>query len=73
MIPTAKQINAVKVKDGTFDKKSEDIVVGASLVLDFFAGSYQWMTTSVKSYTKESPVIIFQTKNSTYTLEKCNK
>lgn len=56
--------------DGTFKEKSDDIIFGSSLVLDFSMGNYQWMTTSIKTYTKEFNTITFDTKNSTYTLEK---
>lgn len=57
-------------ENGTFKNTSDDIVFGASLVLDFSMGNYQWMTTSVVSFEKEGNVINFKTKNSEYVLTK---
>lgn len=59
-------------EDGTFKNTKEDIIFGSSLVLDFLYGNFSWMTTTIKSYTKEWNVITFETKNSKYKLEKLN-
>lgn len=57
-------------ENGTFKNASDDIVCGASLVLDFFMGNYKWMTTSVVSFNINGDVISFKTKNSEYVLTK---
>ena len=55
-------------EDSTFKERYDDITIGASLVLDFFYGDFNWMTTSVVSFEEQDDCIIFMTKNSEYKL-----
>lgn len=55
-------------ENGTFKKSHNEVGVGRSLVVDFILGNYKWMTTQVKSFTKDQETITFNTKNSTYTI-----
>lgn len=58
-------------EDGRFEELLDKPQVGTSCILNPHNGpSYEWMTTSVQSFTEEGDTIIFNTKNSTYTLIK---
>ena len=58
-------------EDGSFEELLTEPQVGASCILNPERGPYyEWMTTSVQSFTQEGDTIIFNTKNSTYTLIK---
>ena len=53
-------------ENDTFKEAHNDIGIGRGLIIDFFMGNFEWMTTQVQSYTKDEDIITFNTKNSTY-------
>jgi hypothetical protein len=53
-------------ENDTFKQTHDDIGIGRGLIVDFFMGNFEWMTTQVQSYTKDDNIITFNTKNSTY-------
>ena len=71
LVKYADKINWVEWnEDGTFKNLSEDVISGGSLILDFSYGNFKWMTSTIKTYIKEHTTIEFETKNSSYILEK---
>jgi hypothetical protein len=57
-------------EDGTFKEQYDEPTVGASLVLDFriLMGFYEWMTTSIVSFSEQDECLTITTKNSEYKL-----
>jgi hypothetical protein len=55
-------------EDGTFKEQYDEPTVGASLVFDFVMGFYEWMTTSIVSFSEQDECLTFTTNNSEYKL-----
>jgi hypothetical protein len=61
-------------KDGRYANYSREFKIGTSLVVDFKAGNFKWMTTQIKEILEQKEnYIIFVTLNSEYKLETREK
>ena len=58
-------------EEGRFKAKHDEPVIGRSLLMSPFNDFFTWQTTQVTEITEQrEDLVVFKTKNSTYTLRK---
>lgn len=57
-------------EDGRFKSFHDEPKVGRSIMVDPHHFSFTWLTTEIKSFSKDGDKVTFTTSNSNYILEK---